>query len=302
MATDAEFEEKEYEIPLYMELVASASNIWPPGQVLEEHFGFDAAVLATGLGFWSRLGFPVPLEGVVMDHLNWGFIWRRVGHRRRLPTFGTNLMLQVKRPQFLRRRTRGLASKGLSNPYWRFPIREHQQQALARVASKLGHRALVAYACAAFHELSTLYQCIEHQGLVDNSTFVKAQRLHNHSYWAFDCPGTSGCCCSDPEDVSDKPFLDQVRVLAEMDAEVEPSQENILHALEDLAQNLLAVCKEEARHKNPRAVEALRLHPRIEDIRKEISVDSEREERAVRAFATVALFCNTFQLHWYVLG
>lgn len=37
----AEFEEKEYEGPLYNQLERGNRLLWPPGQVLEGYLGFD---------------------------------------------------------------------------------------------------------------------------------------------------------------------------------------------------------------------------------------------------------------------
>jgi hypothetical protein len=37
----ADFEEKEYEAPLYQQLERGDPRIWAPGQVLEHYLGFD---------------------------------------------------------------------------------------------------------------------------------------------------------------------------------------------------------------------------------------------------------------------
>jgi hypothetical protein len=86
MPTTAQFEEKEYELPLFSEL-AARSPIWSPGQVAESVIGI-----------------------------------------------------------------------------------EHQQKILARLARKLGNRALVSYACPAFHETATLHNHTGARALVANST------------------------------------------------------------------------------------------------------------------------------------
>jgi hypothetical protein len=59
----AEFEEREYEYPLYFELSHDSGNIWSPGQVLEGHFGFDAAIEVTRISFLASLGLPFSYEG-----------------------------------------------------------------------------------------------------------------------------------------------------------------------------------------------------------------------------------------------
>ena len=93
MAQLAEFEEKEYEQPLNNELLVQSGNaLWSPGQVLERHFGFDCALLSTHPFFWSLLGYPSPLSGVMLNDFTWGRIWREIGYSRPLPSFNTNLL------------------------------------------------------------------------------------------------------------------------------------------------------------------------------------------------------------------
>jgi hypothetical protein len=98
MPIEAEFEEKEYEFPLYHQLARVSQNVWAPGQVFEGYFGVDAALKVTTAEIWRKLGYPAPLCGVVLDDMRWGYIWRRRGGPRQLPTFNLNLFIQAKEP------------------------------------------------------------------------------------------------------------------------------------------------------------------------------------------------------------
>ena len=97
----AEFEEKDFEGPLYNQLLCGSLNFATPGQVFEGQFGIDAALEIKNRTFWNCFGYPVPQSGVVLNHYRWGFIWRRLGRKRILPNFSVNALIQAKRPDVL---------------------------------------------------------------------------------------------------------------------------------------------------------------------------------------------------------
>jgi hypothetical protein len=72
MPIDAEFEEKEYEVPLYVELGRTLDNLWAPGQVLESEVGFDGALNVASDLVWKLLGYARAKPGVVLSTINWG--------------------------------------------------------------------------------------------------------------------------------------------------------------------------------------------------------------------------------------
>ena len=109
---NAEFEEKEYEIPLYVELADGSPYIWSPGQVLEKSLGLDGTQFTRNSTFWRIVG-RLGSSGISLNSLASNMV------HRQLPTFRCNLMLQVKRPQCLQRRVRGYS--GIS-PDYRFTI------------------------------------------------------------------------------------------------------------------------------------------------------------------------------------
>lgn len=228
MSNEAEFEEKEYEGPLNHQLAAGSSHLWPPGQVLKEHLGIDAAMWVGSQSFWRQVGYHLHPTGAALAHFNFGYVWRRIGHSRPLPTFSCNLFIQVKRPEVLKQRNATMKTLGLKSPYWRFSIKPHQQNALDLLSRKLGNRALVAYACAAFDTLDDLYRHIQNQALIPNSTFVRSVLLQGHAHWNYHQAGTSGVACSEPRFVSERPFLEQIVSLAvEASANPQRAQDSI---------------------------------------------------------------------------
>ena len=92
----AEFEEKEYEIALYMELARSTQGIWTPGQVLENKTGYEAAVRASN-DYWKHVGRGrkpgVTLQGAALG-LPRGTTLSVHGAT---PSFKANLFVQAKR-------------------------------------------------------------------------------------------------------------------------------------------------------------------------------------------------------------
>lgn len=207
----AEFEEKEYETPLNVQLLNGNSNLWTPGQVFEGNFGIDAALEISRIDFWNMVGFQFPLTGAILSNHNFGYVWRRINHNRPLPTFKLNLFLQTKRPEGLRNRPSSLKALGLQTPYWRFKIKPHQQKLLIMLKRKLDIRVFVAYGCSAFHLYSDLYNHTTNNSLVQNSTFVKVEKLDSHSKWVYDRPGSMGIALSEPELFDEEiPLFDEI--------------------------------------------------------------------------------------------
>jgi hypothetical protein len=95
----AEFEEREYETPLYQQLAVDRRRVWAPGQVLEHHIGFDYAAFCVDSYFWALHGLRDPLNGFMFDELIRHRFWERRLGSRPLPDFKLNVFLQAKRPE-----------------------------------------------------------------------------------------------------------------------------------------------------------------------------------------------------------
>lgn len=213
----AEFEEKDFEAPLYNELRFGSHLIATPGQVFEGCFGVDAALEAENPFFWDLFGFYDVPRGVVLDHYSWGFLWRRLEKKRRLPTFNTNLLIQSKRPQPLKRAPSIFRDHGFSSMHWRFDVKDHQQEILEKVSKKLRRRAMVIYASPAFHTLDELYNYTDTYAVVENTNFVKVEKLHNHRRWSYYQPGTSGIAHSKIEFIEDASFYSMIDAAREVE-------------------------------------------------------------------------------------
>lgn len=286
----AEFEEKDFEAPLYSELKFGSHRIATPGQVFEGKFGIDAALEAEHPLFWDLFGFYDVPKGVVLDELRWGFMWRRLGRKRRLPTFNTNLLIQAKRPEIISRVSKELKNYGFRSKYWRFQITEHQQEILEKVSRNLQRRALVIYASPAFHTLDNLYDYTEAQTIVENTNFVKVERLCNHKKWSYSQSGTSGVAHSEPEFIEDISFdlmLEQAR---------EEKQENggFSENLRFLHEVALDVCREVQAH-NPVAKYYLRLHGRLMRMGELFELEETSD------YVAFNMFCNIAKLKWFIV-
>ena len=284
----AEFEEKEYENPLNTQLLLGNSNIWTPGQVFEGNFGVDAALQATRRDFWRIVGFPHIPSGVVLDHYNFGYVWRRLGRNRPLPTFKLNLFLQAKRPDGMQYRPAELRSHGLQSPYWRFETKTHQQDLLFKLKKKLSNRAFVAYGCAAFHHYNDLFAHITNGTLVENSTFVKVERLKGHHKWIYDQPGSIGFAMSEPEFIKDNYLFDEIEKSIKTFA---IETDNPSNNLKVLSNAIIEIC-EESDQKSALSNEILN---RYQGNRKAIDSDE------LRNFLNVINFSIITNSNWLVL-
>lgn len=201
----SEFEEKEFEAPLYSELMQGHGLPWTPGQVFEGSFGIDAALSAVNKHFWNLTNLSKIPRGVILDHFNWGYIWNKI-NKRPLPNFNVNLLIQAKRPDHLQRVSSDLKELGFSGKHWRFEITPHQQLLLEKVSKKLKNKALIIYASPAFHTLNQLYDFTKKRTIVQNTNFVRIHKLTNHKRWNYNKPGFSGIAHSTPEFIDEKSF------------------------------------------------------------------------------------------------
>lgn len=208
----ADFEEKEFEIPLYRELLASEFDLWTPGQVLEGHLGFDGA-LRVAADYWEIVGRQ-PAPGVMLARYGLSPILAKPGE---LPDFSTNLFLQVKRPFEYESPPREVQAHGLKAPCWYFETRqgdppdEGQQAILERLEEHLRDRAEVAYAGAAFAQKRRLFSLQRERVLRHHTTFPTASNLKDHARWLYDAGGAAGVAHSEPERISGPTLIERLQ-------------------------------------------------------------------------------------------
>ncbi len=299
MSCWAEFEEKEYENPLNHQLLGSSQNLWPCGQVFEGHFGIDSTLLTFNVKFWDIMGYSYFPGGVILDDLRWGFIWRKIKSKKKLPTFRTNLFLQVKRPQFNNGTNPKYRKNGIKKSYWQFTTTKHQQKILERLSRRLGRRALVTYACSAFHTKNELFQYTTDKSLIENSNFTKVINLSNHHKWVFDKAGTEGLACSEIKYINDDSFHDQIlNVLGDNERAVNIENDS-LNTLLELERSIIDVCRQELELENAIASEFFKRRKLILNLLREIF---EKPDESLRAYITVHVFTVLANLIWKVIG
>lgn len=298
MAPLAEFEEKEYEQPLNLELLFDNQNLlWTPGQVFEEHFGIDAALKSGDPRLWTLFGYHDIPNGVILDHLRWGYIWRQTHSKRQLPTFKTNLLLQIKRPDYRLGRHSRYAKYGVTGQYWQFKVTKHQQEVLEKLHVTLNNRALVCYASSAFHLHKDLFKHIENHSLVDNSTFIQVHRMAKHKKWVYNQPGTVGLACSDIERLEDKKMRELIFHASESNDNNENPLENLLLLEESSIQAV-----EEIKGKNPIKAEFNRRLKLIHDVYSIENIKDNKRVLAAKAFTTFNTICNLTNMTWFPIG
>lgn len=185
----AEFEEKEYEQAANVELGVGGGFLMSPGQVLEELVGYDAvaAPIANHV-IWQLLNHPRP-RGVRLLPGHWAPPRRPPAYR--LPQHPVSLMLQYKRPEYLRG-PRAAQWRYWQAPYFRFKRAEDQHRVLRRLDRSLESSAVVRYAAPAFWRFADLEAAAVTRQVLKRTGFVRPMELKHHRVWTYVEPGVEG--------------------------------------------------------------------------------------------------------------
>jgi hypothetical protein len=188
----AEFEEKEYETAVAIELADGQRGrglVFSAGQVLESIVGYDAAAApVSDHVIWRLLSIPRP-KGVRLVPATWVS-----GHRPAradLPRTPVSLILQYKRPEFLYG-ARAAQWKLWGHPYYRFSRTTRQHTVLNRLERRLGGDALVRYAAPVFWRRGQLEAAHIARQVLGRSGFVSPVTLGRHFVWTYAAPGIEG--------------------------------------------------------------------------------------------------------------
>jgi len=224
----AEFEEKTYEQQLTLALVHGKRLFFPPGQVLEDIVGFDVALLTSNHEFWKnfphlyrwwhRYLFMHP-PGMTLGNEWWEKLEREIEY---FPRFKFNCFVQAKRPDRMVRSDAAEYSHW-RRPYFRYNTFPNQHSALESLANATARRAIVVYACPAFHTYAELWNAVNSGQLVQKSNFCEVAKLSGYSRFSFISPGNAGCAHSEPEPVESVPFEQALEQMHEQ----EPSSNNL---------------------------------------------------------------------------
>ncbi len=228
--TKADFEEKQYEQAANNELGYLHPAVFAAGQVAEAVLGYDVAAQQPSTSpIWRLMDVDPPPTGIMLVSNLW--------HRARaqpqsatLPTRYVSLIFQYKRPSYLNQRTAKQWQRWLA-PYYRFDIMPSQQNTLEHLEFSTAAKAVVRYACPAYHEYTTLQQYQMDRKVLSESTFVPPSSLTGHTSWTYQSAGTIGFANSDPEDIESEDFMDTWEKAGLI---AEDSKENLLQHLSDL--------------------------------------------------------------------
>lgn len=299
--TPADFEEGEYRAPLFNQL-STTNLLWEPGQVFEKYIGIDHAMWSANRYILSLHGHSVAPLGVSLPHYDFDYIWSARNKHKKLPPFRLNLFIQAKRPMYGRHAPKALKARGIGSPYWRFELTPHQQVALERLHTNLKGRAIVCYACAAFHTDHLLHKWTVEPEIVEHSTFPDVIQLTNHVAWNFSKAGTFGVANAEPTRMEVGPLLKR---LAELARQSEKAEKDISEPTD--AENLTfladAVAASVENVETSVSLLQARFREGVRDIEQAAAAfDLGDGARAFVAFATVRLFTSLYRLNWLVVG
>ncbi|EOI6461050.1 hypothetical protein ACMU58_003532, partial [Vibrio cholerae] len=221
-----EFEEKQYEQHLNIELLQGSNLIFPPGQHLENVLGFDAALFTRNKLFWRHfLGRQPWYRRFFRSYLN-GMYFPRDSYKLEdafnndFPQFKFNAFIQHKRPERMVKDT--AAEWGAWNQeYYRYKVLDHQQSTLETLEMNVRDQGVVTYASPAFHTKKEFWNVHKSKSFVQNSNFCQPSKLTGHKTYTYISSGTNGKAHSEPEDVESYDFISEVERLAKLKSDFE---------------------------------------------------------------------------------
>jgi hypothetical protein len=291
----AEFEEREYEAPLYNQLATPSGRVWAPGQVFEGHVGFDYGLFMEDPWLFRMHGRRRMLRGAALARYPWPEEWFRRRTPRHLPDFRLNLFVQAKRPMWGKRAPAKIRAKGIPGLFWRIELNPEQQETLEVVADRLGSRALVVYAAPTFHEHKDLFRHTTLGTIPNHSTFPSAIGLRGHTHWYYSSPGASGVANPDPVRIQE-PTLDQ-RIGALLELAGQFGDQDWRGSLKGLSRDLRDALLQDRQAEGSRRAIFFDLVRQIENETREV-----RDPELWEAYLTVSAFCEVYVLDWYVVG
>jgi hypothetical protein len=235
----AEFEEKQYEQHLNLELLQGENLILPPGQVLEHTFGFDAAIFSKHPKFWRHYPYMCKWYHRIFKQAPNGVklpieLWEDLEHEiEDLPPFKFNVFIQHKRPEYMVKKNSAEWSSW-NSPYYRYSIMKHQQETLIALENQVQNNAIVAYACPAFHTRKEFWDIIKNKSIIDNSNFCQPKFLENHLKYTFQNGGTYGIAHSEPEKIDTLDIKKQFKILREKTSNTKLNNKEYLLSLGEI--------------------------------------------------------------------
>lgn len=304
-----EFEEKEFEQPLYNQLTKNADNVWTPGQCFEAYIGIDYAGSVYSNEFWKRFGGYIP-NGVILNDYNMGIYMEKIEKKRMLPNFSLNLFIQAKRPYV----HSGNKTDAIYNKkHYSFEINQRQQRILEQLNNKLRNRALLVYAAPAFGTHEELYRYTRGKNIICNTSFPKINDLSGHSSWYY-CDATSGIACSEPEEegtLSIFELIDEFVLMSDYAQKIGGADDFYSSAYENLSflSHTIVKTLKENFNEDAQVQFFFSQLKEIEDfyyrdlhfIYHHYILNDNVFISAIQYFMEVAIFCDVFNLDWFAL-
>ena len=302
----AEFEEKDFEAPLYNQLMDGKRDIWTPGQCFEAHLGIDFSGNVNSDQFWDRFGGYKP-KGAILSDYKMEYVLKKIKKRKVLPNFSMNLFIQAKRP-YIHSGSRGLI---YNIKHYSFNIKQEQQKVLERLNHKLNHRALLVYAAPVFGTYEELYKYTNAGTMISNTSFPRVSNLSGHSKWYY-YDANNGTAHSDPEEQKTKNIFELIDELGQENNYSDNMNfyENLIFLAETIFNTLLEF---------PNNVQANSVLSQISEMRKlyENQLNIVYEDQGYYRFQyeqylntnnflyyvfnVIVVFCNMFNLSWFTM-
>lgn len=189
-----DFAEKAYETAYNIELakgVGGSPSVFAPSLVLEQITGFDAAAdPGSDHPLWRVLRVPRP-PGLVLVPPLWSGPRRAVVGASELPSLPVSLILQFKRPEYLKA-TQAKQWHMWQAPYYRFRRDRAQHVVLKRLETRVSSQAVIRYAAPAFHSIGDLEGAQLSASVINRSSHVSPATLGTHAVWTYNTAGTVG--------------------------------------------------------------------------------------------------------------
>ncbi|MDR3224773.1 MAG: hypothetical protein LBT52_00565, partial [Clostridiales Family XIII bacterium] len=174
------FEEKTFEYYLNYELELRGGVVFPFGQVQEGSIGADAAAHIKTRELAVLIGL-LPLAIKKGEDIGRLVKYANPLVDSRFPTLRANVLFQYKRPYYITT-GRGKEYSEWSKPYYRYRIDKPtgQLDKLFRVDHHFSGVTAI-YAAPAIHEATALVEAHNVKNIIENTNFVLASKLREHS-------------------------------------------------------------------------------------------------------------------------
>jgi hypothetical protein len=280
----SEFEEKTVEQHITFELLGKKALFLPPGQVLENTLGVDAALFTRNLHFWRLFKHKSNLiqwwkNGILVDPNWWSNLDSSIEY---FPDFKLNLFVQYKRPLYLDYYTSG-EWHYWEKPYYRYKIEAHQQIALEKLGGKIKDDGIVVYASPAFHTYKQFWKILKKSSFIKNTNFSEIEKLKGHSKFTYSKSGNFGVAFSEPEEIESSDFLTKINSILENE-EYEGNNTEFIHKIDRITQEIIESTEEYT------DIYYTMVRDRTEDIESDIG----------RSIIRINTFCFLYNIRWMI--